>query len=268
MAKVVACIIARTVSTRLPLKVLRDLLPNKSMIEFLIERIKSVKAVDEIYLCTSKENVDDIFEDIAARNGVKIYRGSADEVTERLISTGELENADYIIRITGDNPFTSVEYLPKQIEFVIHNDLDYVRVVDVPIGATPEIIKLDALKKCHAEMDPKVSEYLMLYLFEPANFKCGIIKPFSQDFSHFTVTVDTKEDLLRSRKIINLLNEKPESILLSDIISVYINEKIENSTISGGGMIKLPYDKMIPFEEFSFDMERRKSNSKLLKLYE
>ncbi|WP_144281545.1 cytidylyltransferase domain-containing protein [Chryseobacterium echinoideorum] len=268
MSKVIACIIARTVSTRLPLKILRDLYPTKTMIEFLIDRIKSINTIDDIYICTSKENVDDILEDIAERNGVKIYRGSADEVTERLISVGKKEKADYIIRITGDNPFTSTEYISQQIEFAADNNLDYVRLADVPIGATSEVIKLDALIKCHSEMDPKVSEYLMLFLFNPENFTCGIINPFREDFSHFTVTVDTPEDLKRSREIIKFINKNSENILLADILKLYSLQEIENSTIHNQGMVKLPYGKLIPFEEFRLDMEKRKKNSKQLNLYE
>ena len=43
MAKIVACIIARTVSQRLPLKVLRDIRNGVSIIELLIDRIKTIK---------------------------------------------------------------------------------------------------------------------------------------------------------------------------------------------------------------------------------
>ena len=104
--KVVACIIARTVSKRLPLKVLRDLINGVSMIDFLVQRIKKVSEIDEIYICTSINIVDDILEDVAIRNDIKIYRGSEDEVIERMISVGDLEQADVLLRITGDNPLT------------------------------------------------------------------------------------------------------------------------------------------------------------------
>ena len=101
MAKVVACVIARTVSKRLPLKILRDLKPGLSMIDFLIQRIKSVDKIDEIYLCTSEEAVDDILADVVSRNGIKLYRGSADAVIERMLAVGDIEKADVLIRITG-----------------------------------------------------------------------------------------------------------------------------------------------------------------------
>lgn len=270
MSKVVACIIARTVSKRLPLKILRDLSPGLSMIDFLIQRVKSVKEIDEVYLCTSEEVVDDILEDVANRNNIKLYRGSADAVIERMLAVGEIENADILLRITGDNPLASVEYIPQQIALLLNNNLDYVRVIDIPIGATTEVMTKEALKRCYDSMDPSVSEYLMLFLFEPDNFKCGIIKAFKEDYSNYSVTVDTPDDLIRTKGILNLLEQEPVEIVLKDIIKKYNDEnvKLPAMRIQSGGNIKYPYDKIISFEEFCKDMDRRKLNSLILKLYE
>jgi len=271
MVKSIACIVARTVSTRLPLKVLRDLSPKTSMIEFLIERLKTVSSIDSIYICTSSEQVDDIFEDIALRNNIKIYRGSADQVTERLLAVGQIEKADNIIRITGDNPFTSIEYIDAQISFLNENNLDYVRLVNAPIGSTAEVIKYDALKKCHEQMDPNVSEYLMLFLFEPQEFKCGIIEVTKEDTSKYSLTVDTEEDLKRTRLVLDHLdNPNFRKIKLLEILILYGNDNISlpAKSFAAQEMVKMPYDKLISFEEFSEDMNRRKKESLKLSLNE
>lgn len=270
MSKVVACIIARTVSTRLPLKVLRDLKPGVSMIDFLINRIKSVKEIDEIYLCTSTESVDDIMVDVADRNQIKLYRGSADAVIERMLDVAKIESADVLLRITGDNPLGSIEYLPEQLALLEKEKLDYVRVVDVPIGATIEVMKTEALTKCYSQMDPDVSEYLMLFLFEPEKFKCGIIKAFNKDYSDCSVTVDTPDDLKRTVGVISRINKPTADILLKDIVDLYDDESVQLPAmrIKFGGTIKYPYGKVISFDEFDNDMKRRKQNSILKKLYE
>ncbi|MBC8883222.1 hypothetical protein H9X57_06750 [Flavobacterium piscinae] len=269
MPKVVACIIARTVSQRLPLKVLRDINEGTSMIDFLIQRVKGCSAIDKVYICTSRESVDDIFEDIAKRNNVQIYRGSSDAVIERMIEVGEIEQADIVLRITGDNPFSSIEYVSRQIEFLLQEKLDYVRLVDVPIGVAVEVIKFESLKDCYAKMDPAISEYLMLFLFEPKQYNCGIVKPFENDFSYLSVTVDTPEDLIRAKNIARLCDKQN---LLIDIISLLIdeskNEFFPKKAIQAGGKIKYPYGEEITFEQFSNDMQRRKENSKIVRLYE
>ena len=271
MPKSVACIVARTVSTRLPLKVLRDLIPNISMIEFLIARLKTLDSIDAIYICTSSEKVDDILEDVALRNKIKIYRGSPDQVTERLLAVGKIEMADNIIRITGDNPFTSIEYIEKQIAFLNKNALDYVRLVNAPVGAAAEVIKYRALKKCHEEMDPEVSEYLMLFLFEPRKFKCGIVEVTKDDNSKYSLTVDTEEDLKRTKLVLSYLKHIDfKKILLTDILNLYKNENISlpAKSFEKKGLVKFPYNKSITFDEFSKDMDRRKKDSQKINIYD
>jgi spore coat polysaccharide biosynthesis protein SpsF len=272
MPKVVACIIARTVSQRLPLKVLRDFRPHLSMLDFLIQYVKTQKVIDEVYLCTSKESVDDILEDVALRNNIKIYRGSPDEVIERMLTVGTIENADILIRITGDNPFTAAELIDEQVQFLLKEKLDYVRVTDLPVGATAEVFTLDALKHCNELMDPKVSEYLMLYLFEPNNFKCGVIKAYEKDYSAYSLTVDNPDDFIRTKIILDRLEfERNVSLInLSAILTIISDVTIELPAriITPSGEVKLPFNKVIPFQEFKMDMDRRFNNSKFLKLYE
>lgn len=270
MSKVIACVIARTVSKRLPLKVLRDIVPGWSLLDYLINSLKAVRHIDDIYICTSTEQVDDILEDVAIRNSVKIYRGSANKVIERMVSVGEIEQADILIRITGDNPFSSFECIDAQIDFLKKNSLDYVRLSHVPLGSSVEIISRKALEKCYNSMDPEVSEYLMLYLFEPKQFKCGVIKVFKDDYSPYSLTVDTPDDLRRARQLANNLFIDNKPVKLHQIIS-YIKtyeQELEAIKISQTGTIKMPYDKVISFEEFSDDMKRRVRDSLILDLYE
>lgn len=270
MPKTVACIIARTVSTRLPLKVLRDLEPNINMLDFIIERLKKVNSIDVIYICTSFEPVDDILEDVANRHDVKIYRGGTDDVIERMVNVSDMENAEITIRITGDNPLTSFEYIDNQVDFLVNGKLDYVRLTDVPIGATAEVIKTKALIDCYNKMDKSVSEYLMLFLFEPMNYKCGIIKVTPEDYSQYTVTVDTPIDLERTKYLLNNIpHTSPSEIKLRNILQIYDskNSEVPAMKIAFSGSVKLPYDKIDTFENFMKDMERRKNNSEKLEMY-
>jgi len=115
-------------------------------------------------------------------------------------------------------------------------------------------------------MDPSVSEYLMLFMFEPSVYKCGILKPLDKDYSQTTLTVDTPTDLARTRQILKYYHKEDKSaILLSEIISI-----AEQYTIPGFYMsnttstIKYPYGKILSVEEFSADMQRRKDQSLII----
>jgi len=256
--KTIACVIARTVSTRLPLKVLRNVVEDYSMLDFMIQRLKLVDNINEIYICTSREAADDILEDVAKRNDIKIYRGSPDAVIERIISVGDIEKADNVIRITGDNVFTSYEYLKDQIDIHNDNELDYTRITDVPVGSTAEVMRLSAVKECFDLIDPAISEYLLLYMFNPEHFKCGVVNIKNiKSSSSYTVTVDTKEDLDRTKSIFYRYSKDPLSIGLIDIISIIDEFKLPNSTIKSTGSVKMPYGKEISFKEFLSDMQRR-----------
>jgi spore coat polysaccharide biosynthesis protein SpsF len=262
MTKTIACVIARTTSTRLPLKVLRRVNNKYRMIDFILQRLKAVKNIDKIYLCTSNEMVDDIMDDIAEDNQVEIYRGSPDSVIDRIIAVGEVENANNVIRITGDNVFTATEYLEGQISIHNEQDLDYTRVIGVPLGTTAEVIKFSALKKCYQNIDPKVSEYLLLYIFRPDIYKCGTISIDNlKNYSDYSVTVDTAEDLERTRKILDRYEHDPIGITTKRILAIINGHKLNNSTISNSDMIKMPYSKEISFLDFQKDMQKRIDSS-------
>jgi spore coat polysaccharide biosynthesis protein SpsF len=263
MKKIISCIIARTVSKRLPLKVLRDIIPGQTILDYLIKNLKSFQPADNIYICTSKEQVDDILEDLAARNGIKIYRGSAENVLERMISVGKIENADILIRITGDNPFSSFEYLGKQIDLVEKEGLDYVRLSHVPLGATAEVIDRMALERCSKIMNPLQSEYMMLYMFEPRSFRCGVVEVFKDDYSNFSLTVDTDDDYRKAKQIAQHLIKRHSTFTLNDIIPFIQDHEsvIPGLKIAKEAKIKLPDDKTMSYEEFTSDMHRRINHS-------
>lgn len=262
MSKTVACVIARTVSTRLPRKVLREVLPGSAILDYMLQRLKRCDRIDAIYLCTSDEAIDDELVEVAARNEVELYRGSGDKVIERMLDVGEATDADNLIRITGDNVFTSYEYIDAQIAMLDEHQLDYVRLSGVPVGATAEVIRRDALKHCYEAMDPSVSEYLMLFIFDPDTYRCGVIKPLPRDCSNYTLTVDTPADLERTHAVLAALPENErESATLEQLIRVVDEHDIANARFEPAGEIKYPYGKIISFAEYETDMARRIAGS-------
>ncbi|RTR32533.1 cytidylyltransferase domain-containing protein [Shewanella atlantica] len=264
--KVVSCIVARTTSNRLPLKVLRAVNPahDKSMLDVIISKAKLSTLIDKIYLCTSEEPCDDILVDTAYRNDISLYRGASDAVIERLVSVAEIENADYVVRITGDNIFVAGEYLDEQIELCIDNQLDYCRLSGVPIGATAEVIKVTALKQLYEEMDVSVSEYLMLYIFNPERFRCGILKS-SIDLSQYGITVDTPDDFELVKRILCHLGDSASALKLKNICRLFKDNKDIFKEIPADTHIKLPYDESMRFDEFLNNQKQRVERSTCVK---
>lgn len=254
--KIVACITARTTSTRLPLKVLRTIKSNLTLLDVIISRVKMVPQIDTIYLCTSTEKVDDVLEDVALRNQIPIYRGSPDKVIERLISVGDHEKATQVIRITGDNVFTDPYILKKQIEFHLNENLEYSRTENLPLGITAEIINVEMLKKCYAQIDEEGHEYLMFYLFNPTDYKCGVLLP-KQNLSMYTLTIDTPEDLLRTKQIVHYLGDDFVHANLSEVMNIIHQNPIDHAQTTSTSLIKFPNDQLVSLHEFQKDMSSR-----------
>lgn len=262
--KNVACIIARTNSSRLPQKVLLELNGMK-MIEYIINKIKKSKLVDDIYICTSVDEEDEILLEIAEQNNVKYYAGSRESVIDRMLAVGKIENATNLIRITGDNIFTDEVYLDLMINYHIKNQVEYTRVEKLPIGVTPEIMRFDSLQKCYAMMNPAESQYLLLYMFQPNKFKCQVLIPEEKHCKpSMTLTVDTPEDYERTKLLI--LNHTDTLLNLNQIIEYCEENPVKNSIYEDYAAVKFPANLELTFKAFRTEMEARIDQSIIVNL--
>ena len=260
--KTVGCIIARTVSTRLPKKVLREI-KGKKLIEYIIEKMKYVPNLDDIYLCTSVDDGDKVLLDIAEENGIKGYAGSRDSVIDRMLDVAEIAHADNVVRITGDNVFTDEFFLERMIEEQNKDPLiDYTRTEYLPIGVTAEVIKVNALKKCYEMRDPNKSQYLLLYMFDPEKYNCQVLVPeeaLSVEFC--SLTVDTPADFERTTFLIDQLY-KDCRIYYDDIIGLTKNVEIPYFKIDKNATVKMPDNKTITYGQFRNKMKARIDKAK------
>ena len=94
----------RTNSTRLPQKAILSIC-GKPTIEYLIENIKKSKFADEIILCTTLEESDDILCNIATSNNIKYFRGPTDDKLLRWQSACQKHNVDFFVNVDGDDLF-------------------------------------------------------------------------------------------------------------------------------------------------------------------
>ena len=81
-------ITARLKSTRLAKKILLEV-QGKPLITHMINRIKYAKNINKIIICTSTNTQDDPLEKIAQQEKIDCYRGSEDDVLQRLLETAK-----------------------------------------------------------------------------------------------------------------------------------------------------------------------------------
>ena len=90
MSKIIAATIqARMGSSRLPGKVLKDIL-GKPMLLRQVERLKYSRLIDEIIIATTKSTKDDEIVEFCIKNKIKYFRGSEEYVLSRVCKV--LEN--------------------------------------------------------------------------------------------------------------------------------------------------------------------------------
>ena len=260
--RTIACILARTASTRLPRKALLEV-NGKKLIEYLIEKVKLVKNLDGIYLCTTTNPEDDALEKVAAENGIKALRGSPDSPIERMLQVAEIEKADNIVRITGDNPFTDELFMDAMISKHIEDtEIEYTRTEYLPFGVTAEVIKVSALKKLNEADYLEKDEYFMYLMFNPKVFKCQVIIPErSLQAEYFSLTVDTPTDFERARFIINNLYRNGR-VFYKDILALNEKTSIPHIIMDYRAKVKLRADLTVPYYEYRELMRVRAERSK------
>ena len=207
---ITAIIQARMGATRLPGKVLK-VLNNKSLLEFQLERIKLSERIQEIIVATTNESADDEIASLCNRRGIKVFRGSQNDVLSRYYHCAKENNASTIVRLTADCPLID----PKVIDAVI--DLYFSKKVDYaantvppetsywPDGSDVEVFSFQALKKANKETtDISFREHVTFYFWKDTNKFSSVQLNNKQDWSNYRFTLDYPEDY----EVIKLINDE------------------------------------------------------------
>lgn len=224
MVKVAAIIQARLSSTRLPAKVMKDL-NGKTLIERVVNQVRVSKVVDEIWIATSTEPEDVLLELMGNKLDIMVFRGDLENVLKRYYDTQCITNADVIVRITADNPFTEPSFIDCGVEYLLSNHLDYVNYEQIPYGTGVEIIRANALEQAHfAATNDYDREHVTPYVRNNKDFfRTGTLIPDQLELCRpdVSLTIDTMEDYVKLYKLINSLEIEEEQVSLTSVVEYY-----------------------------------------------
>lgn len=229
--KIVSIIEARMTSSRLPGKVLLKA-ANKPMLYHLISRLRDVKKINEIVIATTINKEDDKIINFAKRYNVKFFRGSENNVLERVYYTARFFKADIIVQITGDCPIIDPIIVEQVLDTYLLNKADYVGNANVrsyPDGMDVQVFSFKSLKKCNSiSTSPLEREHVTLGLrrrpeiFKPIN----IIAPKNLFWPSLGLTLDEKKDYIFLRKIIEYFDRiKHKNFSCYDVIKLLKKNK-------------------------------------------
>jgi len=197
---VVGAIQARMGSTRLPGKVLAPIL-GMPMVGRIIERTLQSKYLDKVIITTTTEPSDNELVEFAMKNNINCFRGSVDDIVDRLCGAANHVNAGILVRIWGDSPLTDFELIDQAVEKLLTENLDYVcsgiiGKLTFPGGVDIQVYTRKALEFIRDNTrDPFYREFPADYIIRNSDsFRWGIIQN-DEDMSHIHLTVDYPEDL-------------------------------------------------------------------------
>ncbi len=219
-------------STRLPGKVILPVL-GRPLLSYLIERIKSVQLIEEIVLATTTNIDDDILERLAHEEGIKVYRGSEDDVLGRVLKAAESVNGEIIVEITGDCPLIDPEIIDQVIRTYIENSVDYIsnnNIKSYPDGMDVQVFSLEALKRSSVlTKDQLDREHVTLHIRKnPKLFTIiNLIAPQELNYPNMGLTLDEIGDYELIKEIFGNLYPKNHLFLCKEIIDfLNLNPKL------------------------------------------
>jgi len=223
--KIVSIIQARMGSSRFPGKVM-ELLGDKPMIGQVINQISFSSKIDDIILATTEESTDDILAEYVTKLGLKVFRGSKNNVLSRYYNAALFTDANVIIRNTGDNPLVDPTIIDKLIQTLITENCDFVSnnlKRSYPRGYDAEVLTLQSLKT--AVLKAKQPEYLEhVTLYHKTHTKefnsRNIMAPKNQRRPNLRLTVDTKKDFRVVGEIYKILTQPDSFIPIDQVIDL------------------------------------------------
>jgi spore coat polysaccharide biosynthesis protein SpsF len=204
MGKVIAIIEARMTSSRLPGKVLMEA-GGKPMLEILLERLRKAGSLDDIVVATTVRPSDDPIASLCSRLQVHCFRGSEENVLERVCGAAQEFGADTLVEITGDCPLVDPWQVDHAVAFFqsVYPGSRYVSncepLGNAPVGMNVQVFRAEDLSNVLAgnpdEMDREHVSYHFYrkesgarYLPRYINYDAPLNRP------DIWVTLDYKED--------------------------------------------------------------------------
>jgi N,N'-diacetyllegionaminate synthase len=214
-------IVARCGSSRLPSKALLKI-QGRETISLLIERIKRCRKIDKVILATSKDASDDILEEIALREGISVFRGSLNNLSQRFYDAAKYYNLDHIVRITGDDLLRDEVAIDLAIASHLRSSCNVTMMRNMPYGTASEIFSISALKSILDTVEcSDNTEYLEYFLENDRYFSVNNYKANYKFNSFIRLTLDYKEDFELFTQIFDTLYVENKKFTLQDVITLF-----------------------------------------------
>jgi spore coat polysaccharide biosynthesis protein SpsF len=232
--RIVTIVQARMGSTRLPGKVMLDLV-GSTVLGRVVQRLRRAESTGELVIATTSDPADDVIVNECDRLGVNVFRGEEDDVLDRYYFAARAFDADVIVRITSDCPLIEPEISDATIHAFLQRRPDYASNTlqrTFPRGMDTEVISAQALADTwKAAKQPYQRSHVTAYIYEnPRKFDL-LSFAGDVDYSSQRWTLDTPEDLRFIRAVYEHM-ENPDNFNWRDVL-LLLEEKPELLELNG-----------------------------------
>ncbi len=226
MKNIVTVIQARLGSSRLPNKVMMDILGQPLLLR-MIARVQKSQLKGTVVVATTVEGEDDMIETLCSENDIHCYRGSKVDLLDRHYQAAKLFQADAVVKIPSDCPLIHSSVIDKVLGYFLKHDFDYVsnlHPATYPDGNDVEIMTFTSLEKAWKEADKNFErEHTTPYFWEnPGIFHIGNVAwetGLDYSMSH-RWTIDYPEDYQFIKAVYENLYPLNPNFTLQEIIDL------------------------------------------------
>lgn len=222
--KATAIIQARMTSTRLPGKVLMEVM-GRPLLSYQIERLRLSKRINEIIIATTTNKEDDPIVELSQKETLKVYRGSENNVLDRYYQTAKKYKIEHILRITADCPLIDPNICDHIIKVYFNSGADYVHTGEsFAEGFDCGIISFQTLSAAwHEAKLNSEREHVTLYIRNhPEKFN-NIAFENETDDRDYRITVDEQKDFIVVKAILESLYKETKIFLSAREIKSFID---------------------------------------------
>jgi len=228
--KIVGTIEARMGSSRLPEKTLMKIYKDFTLLELVVKRFSLCENIDDVIVATTVEKQDDSIALWCQENGVLCYRGSEDDVLDRVVNASIKADADVIVQMGADSAYLDFKLIDELIEVYRNGEYDYVcndMELTYPLGIYAHVVKVTKLIELNKKngLSSEDREDVVRYIWEhPQEYNILNIKAEkNKNYPNLRLTVDYPEDFDLAYKIYN--HFKRIDFTSEDIINLYNSDK-------------------------------------------
>ncbi|MDH5716126.1 MAG: hypothetical protein OEZ22_00640 [Spirochaetia bacterium] len=237
---------ARTNSKRLPGKIFKTI-GEKPLLLHIIDRLLIHQKRNEICFAIP-ENDQELIE-FLQRENINYIEGNEKNVLSRYIkSSSELEDNDYIFRLTADNPFIDYKKIEILKEHIIKTKPEYTYSIGLPLGMGSEAVNVKVLRSLTSRaLKEYHKEHVTVYFRENNDiFNILPVTFYNKNYNKkIRLTIDEDDDLKTANGVFTYFKAQNHPCFCAeDVIMLYNKDKMiftENETVQQ--KLEISYEK-------------------------